>query len=115
MESKNAAPSTAITIALTGSTGNFGSYLLHLLLANEQVKKVYCLNRSDDARSRQLRQNATRGLSTRFADKNVVFLRVDIGAINWGLDDESMEEFLDEVDVVIHNAWVRIELLRMRS
>jgi thioester reductase-like protein len=96
------APPTVV--ALTGSTGNFGSYLLDLLLRIPEVKKVVCLNRSRDAQSRQFEQNEKRGLATDFA--KVEFVQADFGAANWGLGQDAVEAVLGEVKIVIHNAWV---------
>jgi thioester reductase-like protein len=95
--------SSPTVVALTGSTGNFGSYLLDLLIGRPEVKKVVCLNRSRDARSRQLKQNKERGLSTDFA--KVEFFQADFGAASWGLG-QGMETVWGKVNVVIHNAWV---------
>jgi thioester reductase-like protein len=100
--------SSPTIVALTGSTGNFGSYLLDLLIGKFEVKKVVCLNRSRDARSRQLKQNKERGLSTDFA--KVDFFQADFGATSWGLG-HGMETVLGEVNVVIHNAWVSYLML----
>ena len=91
------------TVLLTGSTGALGSYLLDFMLSSPKVKKVICLNRSEDARARQHHLSAERGLSTDFAKAE--FHHADLGQFNLGLPTQVYEAIRDEVDRVIHNQW----------
>ncbi|AEO67434.1 e1d19424-68e3-4b8d-b354-183af06ce9e3 [Thermothielavioides terrestris] len=90
-------------IVITGTTGALGSYMLDLALSSPRVKKVICLNRSDDAETRQSKGNAERGLSTDFSKAE--FLRADMSRSDLGLGRETYDRLLGEVDRVIHNQW----------
>ncbi|KAJ5321437.1 Male sterility NAD-binding [Penicillium atrosanguineum] len=93
-------------VILTGSTGSLGAYLLHELLRDLSVTKIYCLNRSDDAAPRQLQSLRDKGLAIfqRFP-RRVEFLQAQFGAERLGLDEAKYEEMLGNVDTIIHNAW----------
>ncbi|GIK01973.1 putative NRPS-like protein biosynthetic cluster [Aspergillus viridinutans] len=93
-------------VILTGSTGSLGSYLLSELLGDFSVTKIYCLNRSADAATKQLRSLREKGLTKldRFPLR-VEFLQAQFGAEKLGLDEAKYDEMLQEVDTIIHNAW----------
>lgn len=92
------------TVLLTGSTGALGSYLLDFMCASPRVRRVICLNRSENGRERQTNVSAERGLSTDF--RKVEFLHADLGRDMLGLDDGAKYTLLqNEVDRVIHNQW----------
>lgn len=90
-------------IVITGTTGALGSYMLDLALSCPRVKKVICLNRSDDAEARQAKSNEERGLNTDFSKAE--FLHADLSRSDLGLDKDVYERMLHEVDRVIHNQW----------
>lgn len=94
------------SVILTGSTGSLGSYLLHELLRDLSVSKIYCLNRSNDAAPRQLQSLREKGLVgfNRFP-RRVEFLQAKFGDERLGLDEAKYEELLESVDTIIHNAW----------
>jgi thioester reductase-like protein len=93
-------------VILTGSTGSLGAYLLHELLRDLSVTKIYCLNRSDDAAHRQLQSMREKGLVTfQKFPRRVEFLQAQFGTERLGLDDSKYEEMLENVDTIIHNAW----------
>lgn len=94
------------TVILTGSTGSLGAYLLHTLLTNENVSKVYCFNRSD-AQSRQIQSFIEKGLDAApLSDTSrVEFLKVSFGESHFGIDDTKYASLLSTVDLIIHNAW----------
>jgi nucleoside-diphosphate-sugar epimerase/aryl carrier-like protein len=93
-------------VILTGSTGSLGTYLLYELLRDHSVSKIYCLNRSSDAASRQLKSLQEKGL-VRFErfPRRVEFLEAKSGSERLGLEAEKYEILLQEVDTIIHNAW----------
>lgn len=98
------APSSVVI--LTGSTGSLGSYLLHDLLKDETVSKVYCFNRSD-AKSRQMQSFTEKGLDTSLLENEnkVEFVQVAFGAKHFGIPDTKYREMLDTVTEIVHNAW----------
>jgi thioester reductase-like protein len=99
-------PPDTHTVILTGSTGSLGNYLLSALLDDPNTVKVYCLNRSGDAASRQKKSFAEKGLSwDSNREAKVEFLQASFGAEKFGLDDSKYDEMLRSVDTIIHNAW----------
>jgi nucleoside-diphosphate-sugar epimerase/acyl carrier protein len=93
-------------VILTGSTGSLGTYLLYELLQDLSVSKVYCLNRSSDAASRQLKSLQEKGLTRlNHLSRRVEFLEAKFGSERLGLDEEKYDILLQEVDTIIHNAW----------
>ncbi|KAE8152317.1 hypothetical protein BDV25DRAFT_170593 [Aspergillus avenaceus] len=97
---------SASTVILTGSTGSLGTYLLHTLVTNPQVAKIYCFNRSD-AQDRQVRSFSEKGLDPLpLTDPSKVeFLTVSFGAPRFNLTEQKYNELLEQVDTIIHNAW----------
>jgi thioester reductase-like protein len=92
------------TVALTGSTGSLGSHILEQLLENPNIEKVYCLNRSDNAETRQKDSfkkyhNPTANFS------KAEFLKTDFGSDKFGLSDAVYSHLLSTVTVFIHSAW----------
>jgi nucleoside-diphosphate-sugar epimerase len=94
------------TILLTGSTGSLGSYILDALLRDPATVKVYCLNRSADAPSRQKTSFHEKGLEWNLARlKQVEFLPALFGQAKFGLDEAKYQEMIQSVDTIVHNAW----------
>ena len=95
----------ALTVVLTGSTGNLGTYILDNLLSHSSIKKVYCFNRSRDAPRKQDKAFRERDLSCAVIDA-VRFFNVDYARSDLGLQPDEYEHVKEEVDLIIHNAWV---------
>ena len=93
------------TVILSGSTGQLGAYLLHALLNDARFKKVFCLNRSRDARERQLNNHESRDLTTQFDEDRVEFLQWDVSAPLLGLSEPTYRRLASEVTYILHNAW----------
>lgn len=91
------------TIVLTGSTGSLGNSILEELIADGEVEHVYCLNRSQDAESRQKASFEQRGIKTDFS--KVTFLHTDFGKDMFGLSQQHYDQLLERVTIFIHNAW----------
>ncbi|XHF98585.1 hypothetical protein AWENTII_002133 [Aspergillus wentii] len=92
-----------LTVALTGSTGSLGSYLLDSLRSDKTIGKVYCLTR-DGQVERQQKAFKERGLDPNIPDK-VEFIQASLGEPQLGIDNAKYKEMLDTVDTFIHNAW----------
>jgi thioester reductase-like protein len=90
-------------IAITGTTGGLGSYLLDAALASPNVSKVVSLNRVADGLARQTDISASRGLSTDFS--RVEFLQADLAEPDLGVGAATYARLAGELDRVIHNAW----------
>ncbi|KJZ74077.1 hypothetical protein HIM_06526 [Hirsutella minnesotensis 3608] len=92
------------TVAVTGTTGSLGAYLLDVLCASPNVKKIVAMNRgSDGGRARQPAISAQRGLRQDFS--KVDFVEVNLSKVNLGMTQDRYDQLLSEVDRVIHNAW----------
>ncbi|KAE9391849.1 acetyl-CoA synthetase-like protein [Gymnopus androsaceus JB14] len=76
-------------VIVTGSTGSLGSFILDVLLEDEHVSKIFCLNRA--------------GSST--ASGRLVFHDVDLTAPFFGLAKHTFQEIHAASTLVIHNAW----------
>lgn len=93
------------TIALIGSTGYLGSYLVAALLRDPKVSRVYCLNRSRDARERQNKALDNLDEALRPFFHKLIYLEVELGQPLLGLSQEKYDLVSSEVDVVVYNSW----------
>ncbi|KAI4518724.1 NAD(P)-binding protein [Schizophyllum commune Loenen D] len=97
-----------VTVLLTGSTGNLGTYLLIDLLHDPRVNRVYTLDRAGRtaAIERQLGSFVDKGRDPIIlACPKLVVLEGDACAENLGQTEEVYANLLDEVSVIIHAAW----------
>ena len=94
---------TLQTVAVTGSTGSLGSYILDRLVRDAGVKQVICLNRAGSGASRQAVLHDSRGLTTDFT--KVLFLDTDFAREQLGLDDDTYRKLTSRTTHIIHNAW----------
>ncbi|RYN28350.1 hypothetical protein AA0114_g12473 [Alternaria tenuissima] len=92
------------TVVLTGSTGSLGSYVLENLLKRPDVEWVYCLNRSDDAETRQ--KHAFEKYHDPLVDfSKAEFLQADFSLARFGLTEARYDSLLSSVTIFIHSAW----------
>lgn len=98
-------PKDGNTVILTGSTGSLGSYVLEALLRQDNVRKIYCLNRAEDGAEKQSRANKPRGLAAVWPEHRVQFLRVDLSEPNFALSDEQYAALLQQTTHIIHCQW----------
>ncbi|KAE8356048.1 NRPS-like enzyme [Aspergillus coremiiformis] len=96
-----------LTVVLTGSTGELGSYLLHELLRDPTVGQIYCLNRSQDAKARQLAHFKEKRLADGWLTdtSRVQFWQIQLDKENLGLAPAEYSLLRERVNVVLHNAW----------
>lgn len=92
-------------VALTGSTGAIGCYLLQVLLADPTVLHIYCLNRSEDSETLQKKRSEERGLPTDFPKARITFLKTHVDQARLGLEDAMYARLQQTITNVIHNAW----------
>ncbi|KAJ5727944.1 hypothetical protein N7493_005764 [Penicillium malachiteum] len=93
------------TAILTGSTGFFGTYLLHSMLRSPSFERIYCFNRSADAESRQLKSLRDQGLDAGNLAEKVEFLTTDLSQAQFGLSSSKYNDLQEKVNVFFHNAW----------
>lgn len=100
-----------LNVVLTGTTGSLGSYLLLTLLAKPNIGGIYCLNRAEDAESRQLGTFTEQGVEISHISgfkERVQFLQTpSLGAPQLGLSDSGAYEKLKKSNIthIIHNQW----------
>lgn len=100
-----------LNVILTGSTGSLGSHILLALLAKPQVAQVYCLNRAEAAKVRQVRLLSEQGIDAcQIAgfENRVHFLHsTSLDAPQLGLTGHGDYDILkrSRITHIIHNAW----------
>ncbi|CAK7216988.1 hypothetical protein SCUCBS95973_002999 [Sporothrix curviconia] len=100
----NARRPASLTVAIFGTTGSLGTHLLGVFPNDAAVKKIYCLNRSDDARARQQAAFEARGKAYDLASK-AEFLAVSMGDAHFGVGKDVFRRLQASVDVFVHSAW----------
>ncbi|KAF2011090.1 putative NRPS-like enzyme [Aaosphaeria arxii CBS 175.79] len=104
ISSQSLAPSRSQrVVAIIGSTGYLGPYILSSLLQTDFVSRVICLNRSHDAKQRTL--SAVPILQNQGSTCQISFITADIGKENFGLDDKDYNLLTSTVDEIIFNSW----------
>lgn len=93
------------TIALTGSTGALGTALLHRFVEDPHISKIICLNRSPDAQSRQAKEISDHLACTDQDPNKVSYMTIDVGAPHLALSDEDYDKLVEDVEIIVHNAW----------
>lgn len=101
---RDRSPNQGIVVAVTGTTGTFGSYLLDILIRNKTVSKIYCLNRRENAKTVQHELQKSHALSSDFS--KVTFLTIELSREGLGISQEGRQALTEEIDIVVHNAWV---------
>ncbi|KAI0908240.1 hypothetical protein F4823DRAFT_599854 [Ustulina deusta] len=91
-------------IVLTGSRGSLGSYILAAFLAREDVRKVYCLNRSSNVQADQIASFKARGLPELQLER-VEFLQTNLAEPNLGLTEGEYARLTADVTTIVHNAY----------
>ena len=97
------APSQSFVVLLTGSTGSLGSYILSSLASNPAVETIYCLNRGQDAQSRQMKSLKEKDLVFDF--EKMFHLQYNLSDPDLGLEAKVYESLAQRVTHVIHSAW----------
>ncbi|KAI0186670.1 hypothetical protein EV127DRAFT_167651 [Xylaria flabelliformis] len=92
------------TVVLTGSRGSLGSYILSALLARNDVKMVYCLNRRSDVQADQILSFQQRGLPEIQLDR-VRFLQARLAEQSLGLAEDQYANLAANATAIIHNAY----------
>ncbi|KAF5868107.1 putative nrps-like enzyme protein [Botrytis fragariae] len=91
-------------VALTGSIGSIGCYILQTLLHSESVSHVFCLNRTN-LQFLQVGRSKGHSLETEFPTDRVTFLAADFSKKNLGLHLKIYNKLQESATDIIHNAW----------
>ena len=94
-----------LTVVLTGSMGSLGTHLLRCLLDDPKVGKIYCLNRTSNAREKQEESFKHLGLPLLPKSSRIQSFKADYSRSNLGLAEAVLGELSSEVNVIVHNAW----------
>ncbi|PQE12515.1 nrps-like enzyme protein [Rutstroemia sp. NJR-2017a BBW] len=95
---------SSFCIAITGSTGTLGTYILSSIVMKESITRIYCLNRNPAAKQQQESLLISRGVPEHHLSK-LHFMTVSIGEPQLGLSAEDYDRLLQDVDLMLHNAW----------
>lgn len=95
-------------VLVTGTTGSLGCHLLSQLFANDEVERIYALNRPSrdqlPLRERQRSALIDRGLDAGVLDsEKVVLLEGEIVEPRFGMGEKVYEELRQSVTHIIHN------------
>ncbi|KAJ7204502.1 hypothetical protein GGX14DRAFT_460740 [Mycena pura] len=103
-------PANAKVALVTGTTGELGCYLLASLLADDNVARIYALNRVSSQQlnlfDRQASALRDRGLDASILNSpKLSLLEADVGKPMLNLSSPTYEMIQESVTHVIHNAW----------
>jgi thioester reductase-like protein len=108
-------PSTAVsTVAVIGSTGYLGPYIVASLIKDPEISLVFCLNRSKDTQARQeaLLCNLDQNIAPLL--HKLVFMTIKLDQVSLGLSPEDSQMVTNEVDTIIFNSWESNFVLPLR-
>ena len=94
-----------LSVALTGTTGTLGIYLLDEFSRNPMISRIFCLNRSPIAEQQWHDSCAQRDGGNVPDNARLTFITVNFGLENLGLDSSSFANITEECDMIVHTAW----------
>ncbi|KAI0327462.1 NAD(P)-binding protein, partial [Cubamyces sp. BRFM 1775] len=102
-------------VLITGTTGGFGCDVLEHLLRDDQVERVYALNRKDsDAMTRQREQFCARGLDEKLLDSpKYQLVEGTLHEDGFGIRADLLDEIRRLVTHVMHNGERRPPMVNM--
>jgi nucleoside-diphosphate-sugar epimerase len=94
------------TVLLTGATGYVGMHILHCLLEDDRIEKIYVILRSSPRSTLEERlDHATRPYRLHLKNKEkLFFISGDISMDRLGVDPESWRMLASETTLIIHSA-----------
>lgn len=95
-----------LNIALIGSTGYLGQYMLLSLTQDPKIGRINCLNRSATAQETWENHSSTKqAFKNQEWQEKVTFRQIDFTKPKFGLDDGVYNDLKKECDIIIHSAW----------
>jgi hypothetical protein len=98
-------PPSREVVLITGTTGAFGSHVLHQLLRSDSITGVYALNRASSTGLRERQEGIFRELGLDVSVLNtpkLVLLEGNLSTDKLGLNETVYSKLLDEVTCIIH-------------
>jgi thioester reductase-like protein len=92
-------------VAVLGSTGYLGPYIVASLLKCPNISKIYCLNRGKDAEQRTKSALIKIENLPEEGFQRLQFMVTDLGGTKLGLDETSYAHIVSVVDAIIFNSW----------
>ncbi|KAH8102928.1 hypothetical protein BXZ70DRAFT_927267 [Cristinia sonorae] len=103
---KGEAATHSPVVLLTGSTGSLGTHILVSLLSDPRIQKIYTLDRGTDPIVRLESSFKSRGLPVDLLQSpKLVTLAGDLSKPGLGLEPKYLEEVVQSVTHIVHNAW----------
>ncbi|KAG8698324.1 hypothetical protein FRC09_007291, partial [Ceratobasidium sp. 395] len=108
---KNGSRPTREVVVLTGGTGGLGCYLLATLLADDNVDKVWVLNRRSQGDTLGVKARQCAAFEDKLLDIELLehpklsILEANLESVGLGLAQEAYEEIQATATTIIHNAW----------
>ncbi|KAG9073882.1 hypothetical protein FS749_014597 [Ceratobasidium sp. UAMH 11750] len=99
------------SVVLTGGTGGLGCYLLASLLADDNVERIWVLNRKSQAGDMRVRERQKAAFEDKLLDTGLLdhpkllMLEAALGSESLGLEQEIYKQIQSTVTAIIHNAW----------
>ncbi|KAI1811710.1 hypothetical protein GGS20DRAFT_561714 [Poronia punctata] len=110
------------SVAVIGSTGFLGRYIVATLIKDPAITRVYCLSRSaDDDAARKKHETMLLELDPEIIGgggsllEKLEFLTIDLEKPSLGLNTTDTKKLLADVDVIVLNAWKSNFVLPLRS
>ncbi|MDI1492470.1 MAG: putative secondary metabolism biosynthetic enzyme [Ramalina farinacea] len=94
-----------IAVAITGTTGTLGPYLLESFFLDSIVFEIWCLNRSSAAREQWQDHCESRGLNAKGSIPKLNFVTVQFGSEDLGIRSPDELNAIQNCDLIVHNAW----------
>lgn len=94
-----------INVAVIGPRGSVGPNIVNELMNDPRVNKIYCLNRGNDGKELLRSIFQSRNMPCDVDDERISFMPVDLGKPRLGLSSANFDTLIDDVNIIIHNAW----------
>ncbi|KAL8793203.1 MAG: hypothetical protein Q9195_004233 [Heterodermia aff. obscurata] len=94
-----------LSVAITGTTGSLGEFLLDQYTSDPRISTIYCLNRSTTAEQQWRSHSSIHNRVDPIKNVALKFITVDLGHKTLGLDHNEYASIAHECDIVVHSAW----------
>lgn len=95
----------AIAIAITGTTGTLGPYLLESFFQNPMISEISCLNRSSTAKEHWQDHCKSRHFDAKGSTPKLNFVMARFGSEDLGICSSDELSAIQGCHLIVHNAW----------